>query len=112
MPWGYARPVSGLGDRRGAARQAGGPRGGAGATGGGARGAGPRRQVRRGRRGGRRPAASARGLTPGPGRLYFLQGGDRFRRGSVRSRLRLEVSHPSLISENGIAANTQLALAA
>jgi hypothetical protein len=30
----------------------------------------------------------------------------------VRSRLRLEVSHPSLISENGIAADNQLALAA
>src|SRR6266436_3723319 len=33
-------------------------------------------------------------------------GGDRFRRGFVRSRLRLEVSLPSLIRENGIAANT------
>src|SRR5882762_6744556 len=40
------------------------------------------------------------------------RGGDRFRRGSTRSRLRLEVSHPSLISENLLAANTQLALAA
>ena len=40
------------------------------------------------------------------------KGGDRFRRGSVRSRLRLEVSLPSLNRENGIAANTQLALAA
>src|SRR3989442_192585 len=39
-------------------------------------------------------------------------GGDRFRRGSVRSRLRLEVSLPSLNRENGIAADNQLALAA
>ena len=39
-------------------------------------------------------------------------GGDRFRRESARSRLRLEVSLPSLIRENGIAANTQLTLAA
>ena len=36
----------------------------------------------------------------------------RLRRGSVRSRLRLEVALPSLNREHGIAANTQLALAA
>jgi hypothetical protein len=41
-----------------------------------------------------------------------VQGGDRFRREPVRSRLRLEVSLPSLNRENGITADTQLALAA
>ena len=48
------------------------------------------------------------GRSPPPG----FRGGDRLRRGSVRSRLRLEVAHPSLISGHLLAANTQLALAA
>jgi len=41
-----------------------------------------------------------------------VNGGDRFRRGSVKRRVHHEVSLPSLIRENGIAANNQLALAA
>ena len=68
-------------------------------------------------RGGARPGAGhPRFHPPRPssilGASHSAKGGDRFRRGSVRSRLRLEVSLPSLNRENGIAADNQLALAA
>jgi hypothetical protein len=52
-----------------------------------------------------------RATRPGPAR-EDVNGGDRFRRGPVKPRLHHEVSLPSLIRENLLAANTQLALAA